>query len=144
MKILRLMAAGLLLVLIVEIALFVQLGGRLGVALTLTWLVLAALLGAILIRVQGWMTILRAREALARGQLPALEMLEGLALVFAGILLIVPGFFTDLLALLLVIRPLRRALLLAFVPRRPPPPPPSRGRPPARGRVLDGEYRADD
>ncbi len=138
------MAAGLLVVLIVEIALFVQLGGRLGVTLTLAWLALAALLGAILIRVQGWMTLLRAREALARGQLPALEMLEGLALVFAGILLIVPGFFTDLLAVLLVIRPLRRALLLAFIPRRPPPPPPSRGGPPARGRVLNGEYRAED
>lgn len=143
MKTLRLMAAGLLLVLIVEIALFVQLGGRLGVVLTLTWLALAALLGAILIRVQGWMTLVRAREALARGQLPALEMLEGLALVFAGILLIVPGFFTDLLAVLLVIRPLRRALVLAFIPRRPPPPPSRRG-PPARGRVLNGEYRADD
>jgi UPF0716 protein FxsA len=143
MKTLRLMAAGLLLVLIVEITLFVQLGGRLGVVLTLTWLALAALLGAILIRVQGWMTLVRAREALARGQLPALEMLEGLALVFAGILLIVPGFFTDLLAVLLVIRPLRRALVLAFIPRRPPPPPSRRG-PPARGRVLNGEYRADD
>lgn len=142
MKILRLVAVGLLLVLIVEIALFVQLGGRLGVGLTLTWLALAALLGAVVIRVQGWMTFLRAREALARGQLPALEMLEGLALIVAGILLIVPGFFTDLLALLLAIRPLRRALLLALIPRRPPPPP--RGGPPARGRVLDGEYRADD
>jgi UPF0716 protein FxsA len=71
-------------------------------------------------------------------------MLEGLALVFAGILLIVPGFFTDLLAVLLVIRPLRRALLLAFIPRRPPPPPPPRGGPPARGRVLNGDYRAED
>ncbi len=140
---LRLIAVGLVVMLLVEIALFVQLGGRLGVGLTVTWLVLAALLGGILIRVQGWMTLLRGREALARGQLPALEMLEGLALVFAGILLIVPGFFTDLLAVLLVIRPLRRALLLAFIPRRPPPPP-SRGGPPARGRVLDGEYRADD
>ncbi len=140
---LRLIAVGLVVILLVEIALFVQLGGRLGVGLTVTWLVLAALLGGILIRVQGWMTLLRGREALARGQLPALEMLEGLALVFAGILLIVPGFFTDLLAVLLVIRPLRRALLLAFIPRRPPPPP-SRGGPPARGRVLDGEYRADD
>jgi UPF0716 protein FxsA len=136
----------LLVVLIVEIALFVQLGGRLGVTWTLMWLVLAALLGAMVIRVQGWMTLLRAREALARGQLPALEMLEGLALVLAGILLIIPGFFTDLLALVLVIRPLRRALLLAVIPRRPPPPPSrgSGGRPPARGRVLDGEYRADD
>ncbi len=143
MKILRLIAVGLVVILLVEIALFVQLGGRLGVGLTVTWLVLAALLGGILIRVQGWMTLLRGREALARGQLPALEMLEGLALVFAGILLIVPGFFTDLLAVLLVIRPLRRALLLAFIPRRPPPPPP-RGGPPTRGRVLDGEYRADD
>ncbi len=143
MKILRLIAVGLVVILLVEIALFVQLGGRLGVGLTVTWLMLAALLGGILIRVQGWMTLLRGREALARGQLPALEMLEGLALVFAGILLIVPGFFTDLLAVLLVIRPLRRALLLAFIPRRPPPPPP-RGGPPTRGRVLDGEYRADD
>lgn len=140
---LRLIAVGLVVILLVEIALFVQLGGRLGVGLTVTWLMLAALLGGILIRVQGWMTLLRGREALARGQLPALEMLEGLALVFAGILLIVPGFFTDLLAVLLVIRPLRRALLLAFIPRRPPPPP-SRGGPSGRGRVLDGEYRADD
>ena len=144
MKILRLLAAGLLIVLIVEITLFVQLGGQLGVMLTLVWLGVAALLGVTLIRVQGWMTLVRAREALARGQLPATEMLEGLALVIAGILLIVPGFFTDLLALLLIIRPLRRALLLALLPRRPPPPPPSRGGPPARGRVLDGEYRADD
>jgi UPF0716 protein FxsA len=134
-SLLRLLLTAVLLVPLIEIVLFIQVGGRLGVGLTLLWLLISAVLGVLVIRVQGLLSVYRVRGALARGQLPAMEMLESLALVLAGILLIVPGFFTDFLALLLLIRPLRRGLLRLLIGRAPSP---------TRGRVIEGDYRSDD
>jgi UPF0716 protein FxsA len=105
-------------------------------------------MGAMLLRFQGWTTLQRTRMAMAQGEVPALEMLEGVLLVFAGIFLLIPGFFTDALGFLLLVPPLRRALIRRFLRGSglPPSGPPGDGGPtPRRGPyTIEGEYHRDD
>jgi UPF0716 protein FxsA len=139
----------LLLVPLVEIYFLIQVGSVIGAIPTIALVVFTALLGAMLLRVQGWTTLQRTRLAMAQGQVPALEMMEGVLLVLAGILLLTPGFFTDGMGFLLLVPPLRRALIRWFLSRsdlrfQPPPgapPGPQRHRDPY---TIEGEYRRDD
>lgn len=95
---------------VIEIALFIEIGGAIGLAATLLWVVLSALIGVQLIRRQGLATMARVQETMATGGMPVEELSQGLCVIAAGVLLIVPGFFTDAVALLLLIGPLRRTL----------------------------------
>jgi len=137
----------LLLVPLVEIYFLIQVGRVIGAVPTIALVVFTALLGAMLLRFQGWTTLQRTRLSMAQGQLPAIEMMEGVLLLFAGILLLMPGFFTDAIGFLLLIPPLRRALIRRFLSRSAGPPP----RPPGGGQqrhrdpyTIEGEYRRDD
>ena len=95
---------------IAEIAVFIQVGSRIGVGMTLL-LVVAGVVGGIwLVRIQGFATAMRVQGMIARGESPAQEMLEGLALLVAGVLLVIPGFLTDIAAFILLTPPLRRAI----------------------------------
>ena len=76
-----------------------------------------AVLGATLIRIQGVSTLLRIRAGLDRGELPAVEMLEGAQLVIAGGLLLTPGFVTDSVGFLLLVPAVRHAIALYVVER---------------------------
>jgi UPF0716 protein FxsA len=137
----------LLLVPLVEIYFLIQVGRVIGAVPTIALVVFTALLGAMLLRFQGWTTLQRTRLSMAQGQLPAIEMMEGVLLVFAGILLLIPGFFTDAIGFLLLVPPLRRALIRWFLSRSagPPPRPPGTGQPPHRDPyTIEGEYRRDD
>ena len=95
---------------LIEIAVFIEVGGALGVWPTIGATVATALAGSMLLRAQGLTTLMRARAQMDQGQLPAREMFEGICLVLAGALLLVPGFVTDALGLLLFIPPFREAL----------------------------------
>jgi UPF0716 protein FxsA len=97
-----------------EIAAFIQVGQWLGLGPTLALVLLAALAGILLIRHQSLATLGDVRAALARNQTPAAELFDGACVLVAGLLLILPGFISDVAALLLLIRPLRRRLLRAF------------------------------
>jgi UPF0716 protein FxsA len=59
--------------------------------------------------------LIRSRQVLAQGQLPALEMLEGVLLVFAGALLLTPGFFTDAVGFVFLVPPLRQVIIRWFL-----------------------------
>lgn len=107
----------LLLVPLVEIYLLIQVGGLIGAIPTIALVVFTALLGTMLLRFQGWATLQRTRMTMAQGQVPALEMLEGVLLVLAGILLLTPGFITDAVGFLLLVPALRRALIGWFLQR---------------------------
>lgn len=96
---------------LVEIYLLIEIGGIIGVGWTIFCVVFTAVLGAFLVRAQGFSTINRIRGQLEQGQLPAVEMLEGLCLLVAGALLLTPGFFTDAVGFILLTPPLRRALI---------------------------------
>jgi UPF0716 protein FxsA len=124
-----------------EIWLLIKVGGWLGAVPTIGLVVFTAVLGALLLRWQGFGILNRVRLMMARGELPAIEMLEGVMLVFCGALLLTPGFFTDAIGFLLMIPPLRRQAVLWLVSRslfvyRPPPDGDRRPGP----RTIEGEF----
>ncbi len=106
-----------LLIPLLEIYLLIEVGGVIGALPTVALVVLTAVLGAFLLRLQGFSTMNRMRATMMRGRLPAVEILEGGALLLAGALLLTPGFFTDAIGFLLLIPPLRRYLILKFIDR---------------------------
>ena len=94
-----------------ELWLIIQVGGRIGVGLTIAIVLATGVLGITLLRRQGFRLLGQVQARLQRGEIPAQEMLEGVALLIGGVLLLTPGFLTDAMGLLLLLPPLRRALL---------------------------------
>ncbi len=95
---------------IVEIALFIQVGEWIGLWPTLASILATALIGSAIVRHQGMQTLARARQSMELNQMPVREAATGLALLVAGFLLITPGFFTDTLGFLLLIPAVRGTL----------------------------------
>ncbi len=95
---------------IVEIAILIEVGGAIGVWLTLGLVIATAVFGTWMLRLQGLSTLGRAQASLNRGQFPAREVFDGLCLVFAGALLLTPGFVTDAVGLVLLAPPARAML----------------------------------
>ena len=100
----------LLLLPIAEIAVFIEVGDWIGAGPTVGLVILSAILGSVLIRWQGLSVLKRAQEVADRGEVPVGAVFEGFCVVAAGILLIIPGFLSDIVGLLLFVRPLRNAL----------------------------------
>ncbi len=100
----------------VEIYLLIQVGRELGVLNTLGLLLLMGILGVALARSQGRVLLIQAQAALSRGDLPASQVLHGLLVVVGGVLMFVPGFFTDILGFFFVL-PGSRHLMVAFLRR---------------------------
>ena len=94
-----------------EAWLFLAIGSRVGLVATLAWILFSFLLGALLIRVEGLRMLFQIHVQLQRGVVPAQEMLSGLAVVLGGLLLMLPGYFTDVLGLLLLFPPTRWLML---------------------------------
>lgn len=93
---------------IIEIYLLLKIGGLIGVMPTVILVVTTALLGAAMLRNQGFQTMQRLQEAMNRGEIPAMEIVEGPLLLAGGALLLTPGFFTDLMGFYLLIPPTRK------------------------------------
>lgn len=110
-------AAIFLIVPILEIYLLIQVGTVIGAGWTIGLVLLTAIIGVQLLKVQGFSTLTRARQKMDSGELPAQEMLEGMALVVAGALLLTPGFFTDGVGFFLLLPPTRRWLMKGLVTR---------------------------
>ncbi|MCP4983201.1 MAG: FxsA family protein [Gammaproteobacteria bacterium] len=102
-----LIATIFLLVPIIEIYLLIQVGQVIGAGWTIFLVVLTAVLGVWLLKIQGLSTLTRAQQKMQENELPAGEILEGMGLVVAGALLLTPGFFTDVLGFLLLFPPTR-------------------------------------
>lgn len=92
---------------LLEIALFIVVGRQIGVVPTIALTVLTTIVGISLARIEGFATLRAVDEGLKRGEPPVKEMLSGALIVIGGILLAIPGFFTDAIGVLLLIRPLR-------------------------------------
>ncbi len=99
---------------IVEIAVFIEVGGRLGLWPTLATIILTAMAGTALLRQQGMATLQRVHESLQANRYPMAEVFDGLCLLVAGALLLTPGFVTDAAGLLLFVPAVRVALRQAF------------------------------
>ena len=94
----------------VEIATFIQVGGRIGALATVLLTIFTAALGILLVRLQGFIALADLHRAMAEGRAPFAEMLSGALLLLAGICLLIPGFVTDGIGFLLLVPPLRRML----------------------------------
>lgn len=132
---------------LLELYVLIQVGSAIGAITTVALVVFSAVLGTLLVRHQGLQTLQNARRSMERGEPPAIEMLEGVMLVVGGIALLIPGFITDVLGLLLLLAPLRRALIIKLVSRSggpPRPPGDDQPGPPENPRTIEGEYRRED
>jgi len=141
-----LLALVLLAIPLIEIYVMIRIGSVIGAGWTVLSIVATAVIGAFIIRMQGFGVYRRMNRSMAAGELPAMELLEGLALLIAGLLLLTPGFITDALGFLLLVPPLRRNIVLGllkkhFIQPVGPDRAPGRagGQPP-----IEGEYRRLD
>jgi UPF0716 protein FxsA len=95
---------------IVEMYLLIEVGGYIGAWPTIGLVMITAVIGITLLRIQGLSTLTRGVGRLQGGELPAREMVEGLLLAVAGALLLTPGFVTDGIGFVLLTPPLRGAI----------------------------------
>ena len=100
-----------LLIPLIEIYFLIQVGELIGAGWTIFLVVATAVIGAGLLRMQGLNTLHKAQVSMAQGQLPAIAMFEGVALLFSGALLLTPGFFTDAVGFILLVPPIRQGLI---------------------------------
>jgi len=100
----------ILLIPFIEIYLLLQVGGIIGAFPTILLVVFTAALGTWLVRQQGFATFQRLQANLAQGTIPAYEMIEGPIILVGGLLLLTPGFITDILGLACLIPQLRRKI----------------------------------
>ncbi|MGJ8582874.1 MAG: FxsA family protein [Marinosulfonomonas sp.] len=95
---------------LIEIALFVQIGGIIGLWWTLAIVVFTAILGTSMIRTQGAMAMVNLRSSFNDMRDPTEPLAHGAMILIAGMLLLTPGFFTDTVGFLLLIPPVRQAV----------------------------------
>ncbi len=110
MKPIQILFAFFLIMPFIEITLLMQVGSIIGVFPTIFMVVFTAVLGAWMLRRQGFATWQRFQSNLQQGQIPAYEMIEGPILLVGGALLLTPGFFTDILGFACLIPSLRRKI----------------------------------
>lgn len=96
---------------IIEVYLLIEVGSYIGAGWTILLVVLTAIIGVNLLRQQGISTLMRANQVMSQGQVPAMEMMEGLFLAVGGALLITPGFFTDVIGFICLIPFTRRGII---------------------------------
>jgi len=106
----RLIPLFILLLPLAEIACFILVGRRIGLFPTLSLVVFSAVAGMVLMRVQGFGVLMRLRQAGQDGRAPGKEVLDAAMIVVAGILLLIPGFLTDIVGLALFLPPVRSFL----------------------------------
>lgn len=136
-----------ILVPLIEIGLFIQVGGAIGLLPTLVIVVVTAIIGTILMRAQGLATLAELQRRLDTGKNPTDTIAHGALILVAGVLLLTPGFFTDAVGFSLLLPPVRAFVIARGAARLA-----SRinvqsagmgqqgpGRP-ASGDVIDGEY----
>lgn len=132
---------------VLEIYLLIQVGSVIGALPTVGIVILTAVIGAYLLKQQGLSTLTRVQNTLQHGEIPAIEMLEGLVLIVTGALLLTPGFFTDAIGFLMLVPAIRRGLVVwalknsnIMVMGRGQQPPHS----PQGPNTIEGEFRRED
>lgn len=130
----------------IEISIFIQVAHIFGVLLTLVLVIFTSVIGMSLVRNQGFKNFLLMQQKMAAGESPAAEMIKSVSLIIAGLLLVLPGFFTDFLGLLLLLPPVQKHLTMKLLPHL------RFSRVPGRGfsggansgQTFDGEYQRKD
>ena len=101
----------IILIPIIEIYLFIEIGGKIGTFNTISLIFITAFLGIIYARYEGFNTLRSGMTQVVKNEVPVYEIISGAALAFAALLLILPGFATDLIGLLIIFPPTRKLIL---------------------------------
>ena len=96
---------------IIEIYLFIKIGSQIGALPTISLIFMTAFIGVFYARYEGFNTLKSGMSQLIKNELPIYEIVSGAALAFAALLLILPGFATDVLGLLIIFPPTRKLFL---------------------------------
>lgn len=111
MRILPVFAITLIVFPLLELYVLIKLGTLIGALPTVILVVGTAVLGSLLMRHQGWSNYQRMQQSIARGEVPAQAMLEGVAILLGALLLLLPGLITDVVGLVCLIPFFRRAII---------------------------------
>lgn len=93
-----------------ELFVILQVGHAIGALNTVALLIVVSMVGAWLVKREGLSVVRRAQERVAHGAVPGRELVDGVMILFAGALLITPGFLSDVIGVLLLLPPVRAAL----------------------------------
>ena len=99
---------------LIEIYLFIKIGSYIVAFNTISLILITAIVGIIYARYEGFNTLRSGMSQLIKNQIPVYEIISGAALTFAALLLILPGFATDLIGLILIFPPTRKLVLKIF------------------------------
>jgi UPF0716 protein FxsA len=99
----------------VELYVIIQVGQAIGVLITIAVLIMVSAVGAWLVKREGLSVLRRAQARVDQGALPGRELVDGVLILFAGALLLTPGFVTDLVGILLLLPPIRAGLRAGVV-----------------------------
>ena len=115
---------------IIEIYLFIEIGSKIGAVLTILLTLSTAFVGIIYVRYEGFNTLRSAMGQLIKNEIPLFEIVSGAALVIGAFLLLLPGFLTDAIGLLLVF-PITRKMIFKKVSSKYK----------EKNKFIDGEYK---
>ena len=121
---------------LIEIYLFIQIGGLIGAFNTILIILLTAVIGIYFVRLQGLNTLKSGVSQLYKNQIPIYEMMSGAALAVAALLLIIPGFATDIIGFFLII-PITRNIIFRYLSRK-------YTKVKVKDDLIDGEYEDKD
>ena len=107
----------IILVPVIEIYLFIKIGSQIGALTTITLIFVTAILGIVYARYEGLNTLKSAFVQLIKNEIPAYEIISGAAITFAALLLIIPGFATDIIGFLLII-PATRNIFFKYLSKK--------------------------
>lgn len=102
---------------IIEIALFIELGGWVGLWPTIALVIITAILGGLLLRMQGFAAMQKLQASVAEGGDPRGPLAHGVMILIAGLLMLTPGFFTDAVGFALLLPPVRSGLIAWLGPK---------------------------
>ena len=123
----------IILVPIVEIYLFIKIGAKIGAFSTILLIFVTALTGIIYARYEGLNTLRSAYSQIIKQETPAYEIISGAAIAFAALLLIIPGFATDIIGFLIIF-PITRRLILGKVSKK------IKKKEPDKNNFIDGDF----
>ena len=123
----------IILVPIVEIYLFIKIGAKIGAFSTILLIFVTAIIGIIYARYEGLNTLRSAYSQMIKQETPAYEIISGAAIAFAALLLIIPGFATDIIGFLIIF-PITRKLILGKVSTK------IKKKEPDNNNFIDGEF----
>ena len=104
----------IILIPVIEIYLFIEIGGKIGAIYTISLIFITAVIGIYYARYEGFNTLRSGMGQMMRNELPIYEIVSGAALAFAALLLLIPGFATDLVGFLMIFPPTRKVIFYKF------------------------------